>query len=90
MSQYQVTEIEKRRRTFGGRIVATLFYGFHVLMLATTILLIVAEDFGNSFSAVLTLWVLGTIGLGVLMLCSRGERVVVRHEERLDNEPADS
>ena len=81
MGRYQVTETETRRRTFGGRIVATLFYGFHVLMVLLTFK---TED---PAGAILMVWLPGTVVLGVMMLCSQGERVVVREEERLDDEP---
>ena len=84
MGRYQVTETETRRRTFGGRIVATLFYGFHVLMVLMVLLTFKTED---PAGAILMVWFLGTVVLGVMMLCSQGERVVVREEERLDDEP---
>jgi hypothetical protein len=88
-----VTKIEKRQRSFVGQFFYLLFIGFNLLMLVWLVSGFInisgipadtdLERAGRAIGAaigigvILTIWVIGAMLLGIVVIVTRGEKVIV-------------
>lgn len=93
----RTVQVAKRRRGFFGQVAKWLFIAFNALMLLWLILVIGAageQDFasdaeaagyalgtGIGVFAIAIIWVIGDIILGLPVLMTRGEQVIVERDE---------
>ena len=93
MGRYTVSRIEKRRRGLLGVLVAAVFWLFNLVMAALVVVpwLVVAGDppeaaaqVAGGFlaaswwtTAALSIWFIGAVILGIMMLVTRGKKIVL-------------
>jgi hypothetical protein len=101
-----IIRTEKRERSFAGKMIKWAFIGFNFLMVVWVILGFysvskiqthsVVEQIGTGigaavgFTFVLMLWALGDLILGVLVLVTRGDKVVVEEKPAFSAFASDS
>ena len=95
MTEFEVTQIEKRRRGPLGWVVAILFYGFNAVMILLIALTwagvgsVAEQNYDDASVAVAGVagflstvalfwfWLFGAIILGIMMLLTRGKKVIL-------------
>ena len=95
MTEFEVTQIEKRRRGPLGWVVAILFYGFNAVMILLIALTwagvgsVAEQNYDGASVAVAGVagflstvalswfWLFGAIILGIMMLLTRGKKVIL-------------